>query len=88
MTTAENERLAVVETEVKSLTKAVTGLDGKVDTIVLWIAGEKAARAERRRDDEARTAEREKAEGRRRWLLSVGIPALISIMGLVVGKVL
>lgn len=75
MTTAENERLAVVETKVDAMQATVGALDVKLDTVVLYIAGEKSARAERRRESEFR-----------RWLMSVGLPAAISIIGFVAGR--
>lgn len=82
MTTAENERLAVVENEVKhvkdglvEVKTTVANFDGKLDGVLLYIKGEQAGKAERRRES-----------AMLRWVLSVGIPALISLAGLVVGK--
>ena len=83
MTTAENERLAVVENEVKHVKEALTDVktvvanfDGKLDGVLLYIQGEKGGRAERRRESQMV-----------RWVLSIGIPAAISILGYVAGKV-
>jgi len=82
MPTAENKRRAVVENEarhikdaVADLSKTVTGFDGKLDGVLLYIAGEKGAKQERRREGVWL-----------RLLLSVGIPAIVSIVGFFVGK--
>lgn len=84
MTTAENERLAVVENEVKHVKEAlvevktaVAGFDGKLDGVLLYIQGERSAHAERRREGAIV-----------RWVLSIGIPAVISVAGLIAGRML
>ena len=83
MTSVENERLAVVENEVKHVKEGladvkttVASFDGKLDGVLLYIKGEQAGKAERRRESQAV-----------RWALSVLIPAAISIIGYVAGKV-
>jgi hypothetical protein len=82
MTTGENERLAVVENEVKhvkdglaEVKETVKGFDGKLDGVLLYIKGEQAGKVERRRQADWR-----------HWALSVAIPAVISILGFVAGK--
>lgn len=79
MTSVENERLAVVENEVKNvsasvadLKDAVRGFDGKLDGVLLYIAGESAAKGERRRESEFR-----------RWLA----PLLVTLVNVVIGAV-
>ena len=82
MTTAENERLAVVENEVKHVKEGLTDVktvvanfDGKLDGVLLYIKGEQSARTERRREGAAL-----------RWALSVIIPTVISIAGIIVDR--
>lgn len=77
MTSVENERLAVVEVEVKNLTASVVdvretvkGFDGKLDGVLQYIAGETAAKAERRRESEFR-----------RWLA----PIVVTLINVVIG---
>lgn len=77
MTSVENERLAVVENEVRNITTSVAdlretvkGFDGKLDGVLLYIAGEKGASGERRRESEFR-----------RWLA----PILITLVNAVIG---
>ena len=84
MTSAENERLAVVENEVKNikdavgeLGKTVAAFDGKLDGVLLYIAGEKGANSERRRESQTI-----------RWALTVFIPAIISLAGFLAGRLL
>lgn len=77
MTIVENERLAVVETKVDSLQVTVAALDTKLDSVLIFIAGQKATGAERRREGD-----------RYRWLASIGLPAVISLVGFVAGRLL
>lgn len=75
MTTVENERLAIVETKVDLMQTTVASLDTKLDSVILYIAGQKGEGVERRRESMLL-----------RWVLSIGIPAVISVCGYVVGK--
>lgn len=70
MTSVENERLAIVETKVDSLQVTVGNLDTKLDTVVLYIAGEKATGVERRRESEFR-----------RWLAPIVITVVNAAIG-------
>lgn len=77
MTSVENERLAVVENEVRNITisvadlrETVKGFDGKLDGVLLYIAGEKGANSERRRESEFR-----------RWV----VPIVVTLVNVAIG---
>lgn len=76
MTSAENERLAVVETKVDALTVTTANLDGKVDAIMTYITQEKT-----RADD------RRQASQFRRWLVPIVVTLVnggIALVSLIV----
>lgn len=87
MTTVENERLAIVENEVRSMKDVLKGLDGKVDGIVIYIAGEQAAKIEREKETTDRRVADKARNERRQWIISGLLAAGISILGLVADKV-
>lgn len=76
MTSAESNRLAVVETKVEALNVTVTKFDGKLDSVLAYIELQKA-RDEVKREEEARA---EKELRFRMWAIPTAVTVINALI--------